>query len=58
MTRPDEEALDEALARRLPDEEPFSRRATRMRQAQRPADILREAQGLSELIEKTSAHKT
>lgn len=52
LARPDPQAIDAALARRLPDEEPFTRRAARMEAAQKPADILAAAQGLDDLATK------
>ncbi len=54
LARHDPEALDEALARRLPAEEPFSRRAARLDAATRPADILAAAQALDDLATKLS----
>lgn len=54
IARADEETLDAALARRLPGEESFSSRAARLREAERPIDILRAAQALYELMHKTS----
>ena len=54
LVRPDPEALDEALARRLPAEEPFSRRAARLEAAAKPADILSAAQALADLDTKLS----
>lgn len=52
LARPDVQAIDAALARRLPDEEPFTRRAARMEAAVKPADILAAAQGLDDLATK------
>ncbi len=52
LTKPDIEAIDAALLRRLPSEEPFSIRAARMENADRPADILRAARALNELTDK------
>lgn len=49
LTRHEPEAIDAALAARLPDEEPYSLRAARLRDAQSPTDILRAAQALREL---------
>ena len=54
LSRPDPEVLDEALARRLPLEEPFSRRAARLEAAAKPADILAAAQALDDLTTKLS----
>ena len=45
----DPEAIDAALAVRLPDEEPFSTRAARLQSATTPSEILRAAQALREL---------
>lgn len=52
LARPDPEAIDQSLARRLPGEEPFTRRAARLEAASRPADILAAAQSLDELATK------
>ncbi len=52
LARPDAEAIDASLARRLPGEEPFTRRAARLEAASRPADILAAAQSLDELATK------
>lgn len=52
LSRPDPEAIDAALARRLPEEEPFTRRAARLEAATKPADILAAAQGLDDLATK------
>lgn len=54
LARPDPQALDAALARRLPTEEPFSRRAGRLAAAGRPADVLAAAQALHDLAAKLS----
>jgi hypothetical protein len=54
LTRPDVQAIDAALARRLPQEEPFSLRAARLRNAASPTEILRAAQSLKELEGKLS----
>ncbi|MBU2586706.1 MAG: DUF4350 domain-containing protein, partial [Alphaproteobacteria bacterium] len=54
LARPDRDAIDAALARRLPHEEPFSRRAARLEAATRPADILSAAQALDHLTTKLS----
>lgn len=45
----DPEVIDEAVARRLPDETPFSQRAAALRAANRPSEILRAAAALKEL---------
>lgn len=52
LSRPDAQAIDAALARRLPQEEPYTRRAARLEAATRPADILAAAQSLDELATK------
>ncbi len=49
LARPDPEAIDAALARRLPGEEPFTRRAARLEAADKPADILAAAKALDDL---------
>lgn len=49
LARPDPQAIDAALARRLPAEEPFTRRAARLEAASGPADILAAAQSLDDL---------
>jgi hypothetical protein len=54
LARPDMAAIDEALARRLPTEEPFSRRAARLEAADKPTDILAAAQALDDLTTKLS----
>lgn len=54
LARPDPDAIDAALRRRLPDEEPYSNRAARLRNASSPSDILRAAQSLKELEGKLS----
>lgn len=57
LVRHDREAIDAALARRLPGEEPFSRRAARMEEAAKPAEILSAAQALDDLNTKLSQGK-
>jgi hypothetical protein len=52
LTRTDAESIDAALARRLPGDEPFSRRAARLESATKPADILGAAQALDDLTRK------
>lgn len=52
LTRHDPAAIDAALARRLPNEEPFANRAARLEAATRPADILAAAQSLDDLASK------
>ncbi|MEM8724338.1 MAG: DUF4350 domain-containing protein [Pseudomonadota bacterium] len=54
LTKHDPETIDAALALRLPQEEPFSRRAARLRDATKPSEILRAAQALKELEGKLS----
>lgn len=55
LARPDPEAIDAALARRLPAEEPFTRRAARMEAAEKPADLVAAAQRLDDLNTKLAA---
>lgn len=52
LVRADPDAIDAALARALPDEEPYSSRAEALRQARRPAEILGAAARLHELERK------
>jgi hypothetical protein len=52
LIRPTPEAIDRALALRLPQEEPFTLRAARLNNADKPMDILRAAQALNELTGK------
>lgn len=52
LARPDPEAIDTALARRLPAEEPFTRRAARLEAADKPAAILAAARALDDLASK------
>ncbi|MFM7350075.1 MAG: DUF4350 domain-containing protein [Erythrobacter sp.] len=52
LARPDPQAIDAALARRLPDEEPFTRRAARLEAAAKPAAILAAAASLDDLATK------
>ena len=54
LPRHDPEAIDAALASRLPEEEPFSLRAARLKSANTPSEILRAAQALKELEGKLS----
>lgn len=49
LARPDPEAIDAALARRLPGEEGFAPRAAALRAARRQSEILRAAAALKEL---------
>ena len=57
LARHDREAIDAALARRLPNEEPFTRRAARMEGASKPAEILSAARALDDLNTKLSQGK-
>jgi hypothetical protein len=52
LPRAEPAAIDAALARRLPLEEPFSRRAARLEAAEKPSDILSAAQALDDLTAK------
>lgn len=52
LARPDPEAIDAALARRLPLEEPYTRRAARLEAADKPAAILAAARALDDLASK------
>lgn len=52
LARPDPAAIDAALARRLPQEEPFTRRIARLEAASKPAEILAAAQALDDLTTK------
>ena len=54
LSKPDAASIDEALARRLPSEEPYSYRAARLENAEKPSEILRAAQALNDLTEKLS----
>ena len=54
LAKPDPAAIDAALARRLPGEEPFSYRAQRLCDATSSTEILRAAQALKELEGKLS----
>lgn len=58
LAQPDAATIDAALARRLPLEEPFSRRAARLEAAGRPADILGAAQALADLDTRLSQSQT
>lgn len=58
LARADTAAIDHALARRMPDEEPFSRRAARLEAATKPADILNAAQAIDALTTKLSQGPT
>lgn len=52
IAHPDAEHIDRALALRLPGEEPFSSRAARLHNAEKPIEILRAARALNELTGK------
>lgn len=52
LARPERAAIDASLAQRLPDEEPFSRRAARLEAARTPADIMSAAEALDTLARK------
>jgi hypothetical protein len=52
LIRHDGETIDLALAKRLPDEEPFSRRAARLKAAEQPSELLRTAQARDDLTRK------
>lgn len=52
LAKPDPEAIDAALAQRLPDEAPFTLQAERLRAASGPTDILRAAGALNDLTGK------
>lgn len=52
LARPDAQAIDAALARRLPAEEPFTRRAARLETAATPSEILAAAKALDDLSTK------
>lgn len=58
LARPDPQAIDAALARRLPAEEPFTRRAARLEAAAKPAEILAAAQSLDELATRLAQGQT
>lgn len=52
LARSEPQAIDRALARRLPGEEPFTARAARLEAARSPADILSAARSLDTLARK------
>lgn len=58
IAHPDAEAIDRALANRLPGEEPFSSRAARLHNAEKPIEILRAARALNDLTQKISGKLT
>lgn len=53
LSNPDVQAIDAALGQRMPDEEPFSIRVNRMRNARRAGELVRAAQSLNDLVSKT-----
>lgn len=57
LARTEPSAIDAALARRLPGEEPFTRRAARLAAARSPADILTAARALDDLAAKLAKDK-
>jgi hypothetical protein len=57
LARPGEGEIDHALKARLPDEEPFSHRAGTLRNAVRSSEVLRAAQHLDQLAQKTMGTK-
>lgn len=52
LARSEPQAIDRALARRLPGEEPFTARAARLEAARSPADILSAARSLDTIARK------
>ena len=52
LVKPDHGMIDQALAHRLPQDEPFTNRAVALRKARRPSEILRAAEALHELERK------
>ena len=52
LTRADAGAIDLAMQRRMPDEEPFSLRAATLRRARRPSEILAAAAALKDIERK------
>lgn len=54
LARPTPENIDQALSARLPGEEPFSQRAETLHKATRSSEVLRAAQRLDELAQKTT----
>ncbi|NQZ46525.1 MAG: DUF4350 domain-containing protein [Erythrobacter sp.] len=57
LVHPDPQSIDQALARRLPDGEPFSQLAQRLHNAQNPAEIMRAASALHELTQKLKTNR-
>lgn len=58
LVRPDPDLIDAALARRLPDDEPFTGRAAQLEAAEKPADILAAAQSLDALVSRLQQGKS
>ncbi|WP_298300967.1 DUF4350 domain-containing protein [uncultured Erythrobacter sp.] len=54
LSNPDADAIDAALAQRLPDEEPFSNRVDKLKSASRAGEVLRAAQNLNNLASKVT----
>ena len=54
LAKPNAEMIDMALARRLPDHEPYSQLVAKLNNAKRPLEILRAAQALNELTDKVT----
>lgn len=54
VPRADAAAIDDLLARSMPEEEPFSRRADALRRARKPSEILGAAERLHDLERKLS----
>nr|WP_137676719.1 DUF4350 domain-containing protein [Parerythrobacter lutipelagi] len=52
LRKPDDDAIDTALARHLPDEQPFTSRIAALRNAQSRADIIRAADALKTIERK------
>ena len=57
LAHPDPQSIDQALARRLPDGEPFSQLAQRLRDAQKSTEIMRAATALHELTQKLKTNR-
>lgn len=53
LTHGDADAIDASLAQRLPDEEPFSNRVERLKNASRAGEVVHAAQSLNDLVSKT-----
>ncbi|MEL6877463.1 MAG: DUF4350 domain-containing protein, partial [Pseudomonadota bacterium] len=49
LSKPEPQAIDDAIKVRLPEEPPFSIRAAQLRKASKPSEILRAARALKEL---------